>query len=74
MTAKQVTGYALFVFSFLAWAAIFATPLLELSLRQAAVLTSGLLIAAEVSFFLSIVLLGKPALDKFKAIFRRKKS
>jgi hypothetical protein len=67
---KKVIGYFLFVISFIAWAAIAALPFLNLSIEMGAAITTGLIVGAETAFFLSIVLLGKDFLEKFKNLFR----
>ena len=68
-TMKKVIGYFLFVISFIAWAAIAALPFLNLSIEMAAAITTGLIIGGEIAFFLSIALLGKEFLEKFKNLF-----
>jgi hypothetical protein len=44
---------------------------LNLSIEMAAAITTGLIIGGEIAFFLSIVLLGKEFLKKFKNLFRK---
>ena len=68
---KKVIGYFLFVISFLAWAAIAVLPFLNLSIEVGAAITTGLIVGGEIAFFLSIVLLGKEFLEKFKNLFRK---
>ena len=67
---KKVIGHFLFVISFIAWAAIAALPFLNLSIEMGAAITTGLIVGGETAFFLSIVLLGKDFLEKFKNVFR----
>ena len=74
MVLKKAAGYILLALSCLAWAAIFALPLFEISVGQVAALTTGLIIAGEATFFLGIALLGREAWEKIKAIFRKAKS
>ncbi len=68
---KKVIGYFLFVISFIAWAAIAALPFLNLSIEMGAAIKTGLIVGGEIAFFLSIVLLGKEFLEKFKNFFRK---
>ena len=68
---KKVIGYFLFVISFIAWAAIASLPFSNLSIEMAAAITTGLIIGGEIAFFLSIALLGKEFLEKFKNLFRK---
>jgi len=70
-TMKKVIGYFLFVISFLAWAAIAVLPFLNLSIEMGAAITTGLIVGGEIAFVLSIVLLGKEFLEKFKNLFRK---
>ena len=71
---KKTAGYILFALSCLAWAAIFALPLFEISIGEVAALTTGLIIVGEVTFFLGIALLGREAWEKIKAVFKKGKS
>lgn len=68
---KIVIGYILFVASFIAWAAIAILPFLNLSIEMVAAVTAILFISGEVAFFLSIALLGKEFLGKFKILLCR---
>ena len=67
---KMIVGYFLFVLSFVAWAAIALLPFFELSIAMASAITTGLIIAGEVAFYISIVLLGKEFLIKIKNYFK----
>jgi hypothetical protein len=69
ITIKTACGYTLLALSFLAWGAILALPLFQISVGLAAALTTGLIIAGEVTFYLGIALLGKDVWDKIKAFF-----
>ncbi|MEQ1813948.1 MAG: transporter suffix domain-containing protein [Candidatus Nitrotoga sp.] len=71
---QKAAGYTLLALSCLAWAAIFALPLFDISLGEVAVLTTGLIVGSEAAFFLGIALLGREAWEKIKAIFRKRKS
>jgi len=67
---KTIVGYFLFVLSFVAWAAIALLPFFELSITMASAITTALIIAGEVAFYVSIVLLGKEFLIKIKNYFK----
>ncbi len=67
---KTIIGYFLFVFSFVAWAAIALIPFSDLSIAMASAITTGLIIAGEIAFYVSIVLLGKEFLIKIKNYFK----
>ena len=67
---KTIVGYFLFVLSFVAWAAIALLPFFELSIEMASAITTALIIAGEVAFYVSIVLLGKEFLIKIKNYFK----
>ena len=71
ITIRKVCGYTLLALSFLAWGAILALLLFRISVGVAAALTTGLIIAGEIAFYLGIALLGKDAWDKIKAFFRK---
>ena len=68
---KKLIGYFLFVISFVAWAVIGVLPFLNLSIEMSAAITTVLIVGGEIAFFLSIVLLGKEFLEKFKNLFRK---
>ena len=74
MALKKAAGYVLLALSCLAWAAIFALPLFEISVGEVAALTTGLIVAGEATFFLGITLLGREAWEKIKAVFRKRQS
>ena len=67
---KTIFGYFLFVLSFVAWAAIALLPFFDLSIAIASAITTGLIIAGEVAFYVSIVMLGKEFLIKIKNYFK----
>lgn len=73
MELRKAAGYILLVFSCLAWAAIFALPLFEISIGEVAALTTGLIVVGEATFLLGIALLGRDAWDKIKAVFKKGK-
>jgi hypothetical protein len=69
---KKAIAYVLLTLSVLAWGAIAALPLLEISIGTAAALTTALLIGGEVCFIAGVALLGKETWDKLKSVFKRK--
>ncbi len=75
---KYYLGIALFVYSFLPYGFTFLIlPFLPISNVEAVSVTTGLLISSEVSFLLSVALLGKPFIkllkSKIKGSILRKK-
>lgn len=56
--------------SFVAWAAIAILPFFNLSIALASAITTGLIIAGEIAFYLSILLLGKEFFQKIKNYFK----
>ena len=68
-TMRKACGYTLLTLSLLAWGAILSLPLFQISVGVAAALTTGLIIAGEVSFYIGIALLGKDVWGKIKAFF-----
>lgn len=71
---KKTLGYILFILSFVVWGVIALLPFLEITKVQVASFTTILLIAGEVFFWLSLLLLGKDFMSKIKAFFTRKKT
>lgn len=69
MALKKAVGYTLLAISCLAWAAVFALPLFDITVGEVAALTTGLIVAGEATFFLGIALLGREAWEKIKAVF-----
>jgi hypothetical protein len=63
---KKAIGYSLFVLSCITWGGVATIPYWDVSMGVAAAYTTGLLIIGEIAFFLSMVLLGKEFLMKFK--------
>jgi membrane-anchored protein YejM (alkaline phosphatase superfamily) len=63
----QKLGLFLIVFSFLPWAAILlVVPLLPLAIAQKALLVPVLAVAAEVTFWVGLLLVGKEAATKYR--------
>jgi hypothetical protein len=71
---KKAIGYGLLVLSVMAWGAIAALPLLDISFATAAGMTTVLLICGEVSFFAGIALLGQDTWDKIKPWFKKRQT
>ncbi len=68
-------GLVLFTFSFVAYGVVALLPFLHLATMTAATAATVLIVAAELSFFSSIALLGKPFLqmlkEKWRALWKR---
>jgi len=60
----KTLGYIIFVISCILWALIFIIPFLDFSKTQIAGILTGLIIAGEITFYLSIFLLGKGIISK----------
>jgi hypothetical protein len=69
---RKAFGCFLLALSCITWGSIAALPLFEISVGEAAALTTGLIITGEVSFYFGIALLGKEVWEKIKAVFRNK--
>jgi hypothetical protein len=71
----KITGYISFLVSCLLWGMVFITPFLELSKKQIAAITAILIIAGEITFYLSIILLGRSIIENItnKLKFWKKK-
>jgi len=69
----KTIGYIIFGISMLVWLMIPVIPFLGFSVGKAAGITTGLIITGEITFYLSIFLIGKEFLVKIKNKFRRKK-
>lgn len=69
----KVVGYIIFAASCVIWGMILVVPFLGFSAGKIAGITTGLIVAGEITFYLSIFLIGKEFLIKIKNKFRRKK-
>lgn len=67
-------GYILFVICCVAWLLILVIPWLGYSKGQVAGIITGLIIIGEITFYVSLLLLGKAFWEKIKGWFRRKKA
>lgn len=65
---KKKIGIALFVLSFALYGLLLIMPLVSLSLEVKATLSVMIVISAEGSFWLSVIILGREAIDKYRKI------
>jgi hypothetical protein len=71
----KTSGYILFILCCVAWLLILVIPWLGFSKGETAGIITGLIIFGEITFYVSIILLGKTFYEKLKEKFRfRKKS
>lgn len=71
----RTIGYILFILCCVAWLLILVIPWLGFSKGETAGIITGLIIFGEVTFYVSILMLGKTFYNKLKGIFTfRKKS
>jgi len=70
----KLIGYIIFGISMVCWGLILVVPFLGFSAAKIAGITTGLIIAGEITFYLSIFLIGKEFLVKMKNMLRRSKS
>jgi len=66
MKKVKIIGYILLLLSCLLWGLIFIIPWLDFSKSQIVVITTILIIAGEILFYISIILIGKSFFDKIK--------
>ncbi len=69
----KIIGYIIFGISCLLWGLILVVPFMGFSAGKIAGITTGLVIAGEITFYLSIFLIGKEFVVKIRNKFRRKK-
>jgi len=77
MKKFKIIGYIIFFLSCFLWALILIIPWLGFSKGQIAGIITILVIAGEITFYLSIFILGKSFIDSIKSkfkIFNRKKN
>lgn len=67
----KILGYILFTLSFVAWLAIALVPFMELSIEQQASASGGLFIFGEITFWVSLTILGKEFWQNIKGWFGR---
>lgn len=70
----RITGYTLFTISTISFLLILVIPWFGYSKGQIAGLITGLIIIGEVTFYLSIFILGKSFWEKIKGMLRFRKS
>jgi hypothetical protein len=70
----KVAGYVIFGISMICWGMILVVPFMGFSAARIAGVTTGLIIAGEITFYLSIFLMGKEFLIKLKNKFKFRKS
>jgi len=70
----KLIGYIVLGISIVIWLLIPVVPFLGFSVGKAAGITTGLIIAGEITFYLSIFLIGKEFLVKIKNWFKRRKA
>lgn len=63
---NKLIGYILFVISCLLFLLILIVPWFDFSKTQTAGITTGLIIAGEILFYTSVILLGRAFFDKIK--------
>jgi len=74
---QKITGYSILILSGILWGLILVIPFLHFSKKQVAELLAIMIIAGEITFYLSILLLGKSIILKIKSyltFWKRKKS
>lgn len=70
----KIAGYIIFGISMVCWGLILVVPFLGFSAGQVAGITTALIMAGEITFYLSIFLIGKEFLVKLKNKFRKSKT
>ncbi len=70
----KIAGYIVLALSCLLFLMILLVPFLDLSKGRMAGLTTGLIIAGEILFYVSMILLGKTFFNKIKSKFKLRKA
>ena len=70
----KLVGYIIFGICCILWGLILVVPFLGFSTAKIAGITTGLIITGEITFYLSIFLIGKKFLVKIKNKFRKSKT
>lgn len=65
----KIVGYIILIISCISWGLIAVIPFLGFSKKEIAGLITLLIIIGEITFYLSIIILGKSILDKIKGLF-----
>ncbi|MFY9151611.1 MAG: transporter suffix domain-containing protein [Prolixibacteraceae bacterium] len=74
MKTSKLIGYIIFGICCILWGLILVVPWMGFTKGQIAAITAGLVIAGEVTFYLSIFLIGKDFLVKLKNKFKFRKN
>lgn len=69
----KIAGFIILGISVFVWLMIPVVPFLGFSVGKIAGITTGLIIAGEITFYLGIFLVGKEYLVKIKNAFKRRK-
>ncbi len=69
----KIAGYIIFGLSMICWGLLTVVPFLGFSAGRLAAISTGLIIAGEITFYLGIFLIGKEFLVKLKNKFRFRK-
>ena len=70
----RISGFVILVFSCIMFLLIPVVPFLGFSAGKKAAIATGLLITGEVTFYLSLFILGKSFWEKLKSWFRFRKT
>jgi hypothetical protein len=65
----KISGYVILIISCVLWGMIAIIPFLGYSKKEIAGIIAALIIAGEITFYLSIIILGKSILAKLKSLF-----
>jgi hypothetical protein len=74
MTMLRIIGYIILAVSCILFLTILAIPFFGFTKGQIAGITTGLIIAGEILFYLSLIILGRSFFDKIKSKLRFWKS
>lgn len=69
----KIAGFIILGISVFVWLMIPVVPFLGFSVGKIAGITTGLIVAGEITFYLGIFLVGKEYLVKIKNAFKRRK-
>jgi hypothetical protein len=64
---QKIIGFSILILSCILWGLILVIPFLHFSGSETAGLLAALIIAGEITFYLSILLLGKSIITKIKS-------
>ena len=73
MKTSKLIGYIIFGICCILWGLILVVPFLGFPKGKIAAITGGLIVAGEITFYLSIFLIGKDFLVKLKNKFKFRK-